>query len=1444
MTNCPACRQTCAPAPGSGLPWQCPHCRTNVVGRYCDLAWIGAGSLGDVYSARQPEMGNRTVAIKIPHGDEPRARARFRRAIAAAERLQHENIVRAFECGEEAGRVYLVMEFVDGASLVDVVAAESGLSSARALRILRGLAAALAHAARQHIVHGHMRPENVLLTADGSPKILDYEVGLAEDVLDTSPYSAPEQFAEPRCASVAADLYSLGCTMFFCLTGQPPFADCNAAELARQHAQSLRPSIRNLRPDVPVELDKLIQPMMNAAPVERPSPDEILSAIDQILSGRPSSRAPAPPAAAVLLDAACPHCGEVYHLQTELLGKRIQRLKRECGQRFVVQPLGASPARSLGLSTSSGQAPSPGGGKQVFEAELVSAPHDSWSEPPPIQSPRASAALPRAAPAGSPLAEPASKTQPPRRRVMHLAVVAFIALTLLGGGVTGWKVYRQLNPTPDVAWAQAQDQYQNKKWSEARAAFEAFRINWPNEPQAGQVPFFLAMCDVGKRAYSDTQDAGSCLRDLDGVFQKFRDQPVYALYPSDLYSTDLRLIERLTEQARATLDLAQLARAREAFELLSTIAQSMRDDWVPRRTAELGAHLHATEQFVHRARGLREAIDVLRKQIAAGAEPNPDDAYAKVKTLEAEHPEIAQDKQFAALLQQTYQMEAKRVRYEVADTAQDPAAAKPEAGSPGMLVAVGGSPGRSAPETGNQPVVTALARGVLYVFNTNGEFLWARRLGPDSYGLPARIDATATSPPLLIAPASQDRALLAMDATDGRVVWQHSVEQDISMPPTIVSIAAEPNAPAKRRALLPTANGEIRVLELSRGRELGRYRLGCPLTSGGASDPTTKLVYFAADSKRVFAINPLCIDRPEQPACRSVLFTDHASGSLRSEPLVIPPYLILAEGTGLDAMRVRAFAIGESGFAGVRAPALAEQSLAGWSWFPPCSTPDRVALVTDRGALGLFGVNLDNREEAIYPLIEPARGQKSAVLASDGGDVFPSLAVECDEHSLWVVSNGRLTKLAFDILNQQIKPGVAAAAEVNGIPVQPAQIGPRGKTFFLNLMSRDGRGFALSAIDSESGAELWRRELGLSLLGEPIVLPDRVVLVDHAGRTFDLIPSRLQTPTDDAQMVQPTARLELPAPASATQMMRLGSPTRPTHLAAVIDEGKRLTIRSLADGQAATETVSLPDTLCGLPCLINQILAVPCSDGLLHLVPVNRATRLASPPTFRWSDAGRPAAAEMGTETAQLYAANSDGLLLLDERARRVRRLTLRKVKDVLQWSLLGTYESPDPLHEPLQSDGLVYFADASGSLVCLRLSNLALVWKCPLGGRVSAAPVLGAGCILAVVDDRRVSCVPTTGEGALRQPTWISTPLDGRIRGKPALIDDLLVVADNSQHVTGLRLSDGAPRWQVRLPGGSSASGSVAPFGKGRILVPLDDGTLTLLAVPDSTASATEEMP
>ena len=235
------------------------------LGAYEILGLLGRGGMGTVYHARHRYL-QREVALKVlPAGrlGDPGAVTRFLREMQAAGALSHPNIVQASDAGEADGVHYLVMEYVPGTDLERLVSQGGPLAVADAAEVARQAAEGLEHVRRCGLVHRDIKPSNLLLTPDGRVKVLDLGLarlreGLAPDdglsrigqVMGTAAYMAPEQAVDTHTVDTRADLYSLGCTLFFLLTGRPPFhraGDRNPLRTLLAHGQTPAPSVRAAR---------------------------------------------------------------------------------------------------------------------------------------------------------------------------------------------------------------------------------------------------------------------------------------------------------------------------------------------------------------------------------------------------------------------------------------------------------------------------------------------------------------------------------------------------------------------------------------------------------------------------------------------------------------------------------------------------------------------------------------------------------------------------------------------------------------------------------------------------------------------------------------------------------------------------------------------------------------------------------------------------------------------------------------------------------------------------------------------------------------------------------------------------------------------------------------------------------------------------------------------
>jgi serine/threonine-protein kinase len=255
-------------------------------GSYLILDRLGAGGMGTVFKARHARM-KRLVALKLltreAAGQGTFAR-RFQREVETIAQLSHPNIVMAFDAGEAEAGLFLVMEFVNGRDLGREVQERGPLPVADAVNCVLQAARGLEYAHGQGVIHRDVKPANLLRDAAGVVKVAD--LGLARfndtlpagtsgvtqagNILGTADYMPPEQATDSAHVDHRADVYSLGCTLHFLLTGRPPYVAASVMATLFKHSSAPIPSLRMTRPDVPAALDDLFARMVAKTPAERP----------------------------------------------------------------------------------------------------------------------------------------------------------------------------------------------------------------------------------------------------------------------------------------------------------------------------------------------------------------------------------------------------------------------------------------------------------------------------------------------------------------------------------------------------------------------------------------------------------------------------------------------------------------------------------------------------------------------------------------------------------------------------------------------------------------------------------------------------------------------------------------------------------------------------------------------------------------------------------------------------------------------------------------------------------------------------------------------------------------------------------------------------------------------------------------------------------------------
>ena len=272
------------------------------IGSYRLLQSLGVGGMSSVFRAVHDETGLEVALKVLPRAiaKNPTTVQRFLREAKSAETLQYPGIVEIYDHGIDQGRHYLVLEYVAGGDLHDRIRERGPMGVAEALGVIRSVAESLRYAQTKGLIHRDIKPANILLTHDGKVKLADLGLALqaaSEDervtregtTVGTVDFMAPEQARDSRGTSIRSDMYSLGCTLYFLLTSQPPYSGGDIADKLGRHCNAPIPDASEFRADLSDPILALLSKLMAKRPEQRyENYDALIAAIDLIPSGHAS----------------------------------------------------------------------------------------------------------------------------------------------------------------------------------------------------------------------------------------------------------------------------------------------------------------------------------------------------------------------------------------------------------------------------------------------------------------------------------------------------------------------------------------------------------------------------------------------------------------------------------------------------------------------------------------------------------------------------------------------------------------------------------------------------------------------------------------------------------------------------------------------------------------------------------------------------------------------------------------------------------------------------------------------------------------------------------------------------------------------------------------------------------------------------------------------------
>lgn len=1172
----------------------------------------------------------------------------------------------------------------------------------------------------------------------------------------------------------------------------------------------------------------------------------------------------------------CPHCQQMSQIEAQHRGRRLRCPYPACRKPFIVgeDGLARSAEEAKQAVAAAGAAPpepqprevdwqhgqagaadrgataawepppvrrdSPASSREevpeVTAVEEDQPQQPSW-EPPPVRRPgfeEPSAPPPEEMVVTTAAEETTSATDyslyaPARKKRTGLVIlIGASVLFVIGAGLIIFFL-RQMAASEGRSYEAALKFYKDGRY---RQAADAFRQLAETFPASDKKPLYTFMEDLS-RLRDATQGTIANVPQINAIAAEFvknqKAQAAYKEHLEDIWDSLVLLAIAATDEAKAQPTPEVLELARQCVERAKAEGATIRDGAkVEQRHNDLDNRLAQAAAAV----GLAQAKGRLLEVIASVMEKRvPGSAEQVLRLYDEEikqHPKLKEDNELQQRLSALQREEPEWVAFK----AESPPLLLPRGPAPGgkasVSILVGPKLQGDAQPGSEGPVVLGLDRGVLYgLSQSDGQVRWALRVGIDTTLLPVRLRAGPAQPELALVLSAVDNSVSAVETATGRAQWHYRLSAACSAGPILVG-----RPPV---AYLPTEDGKVHVIEPLLGRLIGVYETGQALTVPGSYDPITQRLYLPASHRRILVLDL------QNRRCAGVIYTGHAVGGLRGAPIIAPPtpgqpsVILIAEAESLGSMKLRAFTVPQA--VTDAQPALGpdgkpiEFTVPGWSWFTPYFDGDTLGIATDRGYLALFGLKRNTNDRPVYRLaFQPLPIGDTASAQSAGQR--PAGRAQIAHVTLgkwWLLAGGNLQAYRFDLYRQQLVRAGSESLPL-GSPLQEPQILANGQQMVLVSQVLDGsdgldRTLA-TCLATSTGKILWQRQLGFICNQEPIVVGNRLFAVDKLGGFLSLDADRATAPSDQPWVTE-TQWLANGANESAVARL-LASPdgkllVNLTFLAR--SERMRIQRYDADKGMLPEQVYRLDSPPVGTPVLTDTSVIVPCRDGTLREFPLAGARELPVPLTWRDPKAG------LAVGHAALLAPDH---LLIGNGLNRLQQWrksgnVWQKGEDVLE---LPTGRIATPLLViPREQDKYLCLGDDAQHLHLFSASRLVPLRVWNVGGRITEGPFLRGKYVGVVVDQERLVWLdpdqdtllwqyPAAGEGLPR----------GMIVGEPALHGDQVVVAHQSGEYVWLDVTTGKVQATSAVGSQAIPTTGVVPFGPGRVLSPLSDGTLMIV--------------